>query len=203
MIGTGRTAVGILDVAALTADDIVLVTAAAGGLGTLFVQAGQNAGGIVVGVAGGPTKTERVRATGATIAVDYLEADWPDRVLDALGGREVSVVLDGVGGTLGRQAMELLGVGGRLVLFGFSAGAPTQLTTGDLIDKGLTATWAIGQRTLQRPGALRELETRSLEEATAGCLVPLIGQSFPLAQAAAAHRAIETRATVGKTVLVP
>jgi NADPH:quinone reductase len=198
MIGTGRTAVGILDAAALTGDDAVLVTAAAGGLGTLFVQAARNVGAVAVGVAGGPEKVDRVRASGAEVAVDYLEPDWPDRVRDALGDRDVSVVLDGVGGEAGRAAMELLGVGGRHVMFGWSAGEPTAVTTQDLMSRGLTVT-AIGPRLLPR---LRELEARSLEEAAAGRLAPLV-QHFPLARAADAHRALETRATTGKVVLVP
>ena len=113
----------------------------------------------------------------------------------------MSVVLDGVGGAAGRAAMELLGIGGRLVLFGWSAGEPTQITTQDLIARHLSATWAL-PRQLQRPGGLRELETRALAEAAAGRLVPLT-QPFALAQAAAAHTALETRATVGKTVLIP
>lgn len=201
MIGTGRTAIGILDVAMLTSEDVVLVTAAAGGLGALFVQAARNAGAVVVGVAGGPAKIERVRGLGADVAVDYLHTDWPGRVRDALAGRTVSVVLDGVGGALGRAALELLGVGGRLVMFGFSAGEPTHLTTQDLVSRGLTATWAT-PRLLQRPGGLRELETRSLGEAASGRLVPFV-QHFPLAKAAEAHTALETRATVGKTILIP
>jgi NADPH2:quinone reductase len=202
MIGTGRTAVAVLEIAALTAEDVVLVTAAAGGLGSLFVQAARNTGAVVVGVAGGGAKVERVCALGATFAVDYLQPDWPDRVRELLGERTVSVVLDGVGGTVGRAALELLGVGGRLVLFGWSAGEPTQLTTQDLIGRGLTVSWGIGPRLLKRPGALREFETRALEEAGAGRLIPLI-QRFPLADATAAHTALETRATMGKTVLIP
>ena len=202
VIGTGRTAVGILDDTGLTPKDVVLVTAAAGGLGSLFVQAALRAGAFVVGVAGGPAKAERVRALGASAAVDYLEPDWPDRVRDSLGGRAVTVVLDGVGGPAGRSVMELLGAGGRLVLFGLASGRPTQLTTQDLMARGLTATWAIGPRP-QRRGGLRELETRALEEAAAGRLVPIVDQRFPLAQASAAHTAIETLATVGKTLLIP
>ena len=202
MIGTGRTAVGILDTARLQADDAVLVTAAAGGLGALFLQAARNAGALTVGVAGGPAKTERVRALGADVAVDYSQPGWPERVRDALGDRELSVVLDGVGGELGRAAMELLGPGGRLLLFGFASGSATEVTTRDLMAKGLTATWAI-PRALRRPGGLRELETRALAEAAAGRLVPLVGRRFPLAEAAAAHEALESRATEGKTVLVP
>lgn len=201
MIGTGRTAVGILEVAALTADDVVLVTAAAGGLGSLFIQAARNVGATVVGLAGGPRKTERAADSGATVAIDYLAPGWPDRVRHALDEQPASVVLDGVGGELGRAAMELLGDGGRLLLFGFSSGEPTAITTEDLMAHGLTVTWALGR--FQRPGGLRELETIALEEAAAGRLVPLVGQPSPLADAAAAHDAIESRATMGKTVLRP
>ena len=64
-------------------------------------------------------------------------------------------------------------------------------------------TWGLGARLLQRPGGVRDLETRALAEAVAGRLVPLVDDPFPLADAAAAHRAIEDRATVGKVVLRP
>jgi NADPH:quinone reductase len=202
MIGTGRTAVGILDAAALTAEDVVLVTAAAGGLGALFLQAARNAGALAVGVAGGPQKTQRLPALGADVAVDYSQPGWPERVSAGLGEREPTVVLDGVGGALGRAAMELLGPGGRLLLFGFASGSATEVTTRDLMARGLTVTWAI-PRALRRPGGLRELESRALAEAAAGRLVPLVGRRFPLAEAASAHEALETRATEGKTVLVP
>ncbi|WP_026874146.1 zinc-binding dehydrogenase [Jiangella gansuensis] len=203
MIGTGRTAVAVLDVAALTAGDVVVVTAAAGGLGSLFVQAARHAGAVVVGTAGGADKVARVRQLGATHAVDYRKGSWPDEVRAALGDREVSVVLDGVGGVLGRAAMDLLGVGGRLVMFGWSSGELLPFTSNDLVDRGLTATWAIGRRVVSRgPGALRELEARALAEAAAGRLVPVVHR-FPLADAAAAHVALENRNTVGKVVLVP
>jgi NADPH:quinone reductase len=201
MIGTGRTAVAILETAGLRAEDVVLATAAAGGLGSLFVQAARNVGATVVGVAGGPEKSERVRELGATAAVDYLASDWPERVRDALGGREVSVVLDGIGGALGRQALELLGPGGRMVVFGWSSGRPTELTTMDVFGRSLTVTTGLGPG-FGSPERKRELEVRALAEAAAGRLVPLVSR-FPLANAAAAHRALESRATVGKTVLIP
>jgi NADPH2:quinone reductase len=202
MIGTGRTAMGILEVADLTAKDVVLVTAAAGGLGSLLVQAARAAGAVAVGVAGGPAKVEHVRRQGAHVAVDYREPGWPDRVRAALGDRTVTVLLDGVGGDAGRAALDLVGVGGRVVLFGWSSGEPLALTTSDLFARGLTASAAVGPRLLQRPGGLREFETRALDEAAAGRLVPSV-QTFPLADAAAAHAALESRATTGKVVLVP
>jgi NADPH2:quinone reductase len=202
MIGTGRTALAILEVAALTAHDVVLVTAAAGGLGSLLVQAARDAGAIVVGVAGGPAKVRRVAQLGATVVVDYSAPQWSAAVRGALDGREVTVALDGVGGALGRGALELLGAGGRLILFGFSSGTPTELSAGDLFARGITASAAIGARMAQRPGGLRDLEEQALAASAEGRLVPLV-QRFALARAAAAHEAIESRATVGKTVLVP
>jgi NADPH2:quinone reductase len=201
MIGTGRTAIGVLDNAALGAEDVLLVTAAAGGLGSLFVQAGRNAGALVVGAAGGAAKVEQARATGADVVVDYAAPGWPERVRAALGEREVSVVLDGVGGATGRAAMELLGPGGRLLLFGRASGELTPITARDLVAKGLTVSWAT-PRLLRRPGGRRELELRALAEAAAGRLVPVVGEPFSLADARAAHVAVEARAALGKTVLV-
>ena len=202
MIGTGRTALAVLEVAQLGAADVVLVTAAAGGLGSLLVQAARNAGATVVGVAGGPDKVRRVSELGAAVAVDYSAPGWSDAVREGLDGRDITVALDGVGGALGRGALELLAVGGRLILFGFASGAPTELSAGDLYARGLTVSAAIGPRIAQRPGGVRDLEERALAAAADGRLVPLV-QRFALAQAAAAHAAIEARATVGKTVLVP
>lgn len=202
MIGTGRTAVGVLARARLTADDVVLVTAAAGGLGALFVQAARDAGAYVVGAAGGEEKIRRVWELGADAAVDYRDEDWPAHVRATLEGRELTVALDGVGGTLGRQALELLGPGGRLILYGWSSGAATRFDAGDLYRAGLTATVALAPGLLRRPGVLRGLETEALAAAAAGRLRPLLTR-FALRDAAAAHAALEERRTVGKVVLVP
>lgn len=202
MIGTGRTTMGILEVAQPTRDDIVLVTAAAGGIGSLLVQAAHNLGAVVLGAAGGTDKVARVQKLGADVAIDYREPDWPKAVREALEARDITVALDGVGGEIGRGALELLGPGGRIVMFGWSSGEPLQITTGDLYAGGITASAAVGPRIMQRPGGMRELETRALAEAAAGRLVPLVTR-FPLAEAARAHTALESRNTVGKTVLVP
>jgi NADPH:quinone reductase len=202
MIGTGRTTMGILEVAEPTPDDVVLVTAAAGGIGSLLVQAAHNVGAVVVGAAGGPDKVERTRALGADVGVDYREPAWPKVVREALEGRHVTLALDGVGGEIGRGALELLGPGGRIVMFGWSSGEPLQITTSDLYAGGITASAAVGPRIMQRPGGMRDLETRALAEAAAGRIVPPLTR-FPLADAAQAHAALEARKTIGKTVLVP
>jgi NADPH2:quinone reductase len=199
MIGTGRTSVAVLDMAKIDASDVVLVSAAAGGMGSLLVQAAKNAGAFVVALAGGPEKVALVRGLGADVVIDYRVDDWPEQVRAA--GREVTLVLDGVGGKPGRQSLELLGVGGRIVLFGGSAdGSFTEISTGDLYTRGLTASVAIGPRVANRPGGLRDLEAAALAALARRELVPVI-QTFPLAQADEAHAALETRGTVGKVVL--
>jgi NADPH2:quinone reductase len=194
-IGTGRTAVGVLEVAELTADDVVLVLGAAGGLGGLFLQAARTAGAFSIGAAGGEQKVARLDAD---LALDYSRPGWSEGLRD----RRVTVVLDGVGGELGRAALETLSPGGRIVLFGFASGKPTEITSGDLYRLGIRADAAVGPRMLNRPGGLRELETAALAAAAEGRLVPKVSR-FSLAQASEAHRALETRRTTGKVVLVP
>jgi NADPH:quinone reductase len=203
MVGTGRTTMAILEAAQLGPDDVALVTAAAGGVGSLLVQAARAAGATVVGLAGGMDKVARVQALGASVAIDYTRPEWPQEVRDALDGREPTVALDGVGGDAGRAALELLAPGGRLIMFGMASGELTRLSAADLFDRALTASAAIGPRVLRRPGGMRALEAEALAAAADGRLVPVVGSRFPLSEAAAAHAAIEARATAGKTVLVP
>jgi NADPH2:quinone reductase len=88
-------------------------------------------------------------------------------------------------------------------MFGSSSGSLTELSAGDLYNRGITVSAAIGKRILQRPGGLRPLEHDALHAAAQGRLTPVIGQRFTLADASAAHQAIESRATTGKTVLRP
>jgi NADPH2:quinone reductase len=196
MIGTGRTAMAILGVAELVPTDVVVVLAAAGGLGSLLVQAARAAGATVVGVAGGPEKVARVAGLGADVAVDYLEPAWPAAARAALGDRAATVVLDGVGGAARDAALELLGPGGRHVSFGASSGAWTPAP------EGVASSTALGPEVIARLGGQRALEERALAALAAGELAPVLTR-FPLARAAGAHAALEGRRTVGKVVLVP
>ncbi|MEU4606093.1 zinc-binding dehydrogenase [Kribbella sp. NPDC023972] len=198
-IGTGRTTAGILSQAQLSADDVVLITAAAGGIGSYLVQAARNIGATVIGLAGGPEKVRLVHDLGAQYAVDYRDPDWPTLLKAELGDRAITVLFDGVGGENGQRAFELLGLGGRLLMFGWSGGGPIQLATDDLMARGLSAIWAIGPKMMPR---LRALEATALEETFSGRWRALT-TTFPLAEAAQAHRALESRATTGKVVLLP
>ncbi len=196
VIGTGSTALGILEAAEITAADTVLVTAAAGGIGSLLVRAAKQAGATVIGLAS-TAKLGQVTALGADQAIDYTVPGWEETA------GKVTVVLDGVGGAAGTSAMNLLAPRGRLVVFGWSSGEPLSVTTDDLYRLGISATAALGLRALSRPGGLKVLGEDVLKLAAAGELVPHIGQAYPLAEAATAHADLESRTTTGKVILRP
>jgi len=197
MIGTGRTAMGIVQFTELGTDSVVVIPAAAGGLGTLLVQYAAHADATVIGLTGGPEKAALARANGADLAVDYTTPEWPEKVRAWLGGRHATVVFDGVGGGIAREAVALLGSGGRHIVFGWSSGEPYEV---ERISERV-----LGPAMMQKaggPSPLRTLELRALTEAAEGRLVPAV-QRFPLSAAAEAHRALETRRTTGKVVLEP
>ncbi|MCX4973448.1 zinc-binding dehydrogenase [Streptomyces sp. NBC_00554] len=202
MIGTGRTTMGILQFAELGPDSVAVILAAAGGIGTLLVQYAKHAGATVIGLAGGPEKVARVEKNGADLAVDYKDSDWPEKVRAFLGGREATVVFDGVGGDTARKSVALLGPGGTHLVFGWSAEGLHNGTP--LLVEGVSQE-VLGPEMMRRaggPNPVQTLELRSLSQAAAGRLTPAVTR-FPLAEAAAAHRALENRATVGKVVLEP
>ncbi|QWB24807.1 MULTISPECIES: zinc-binding dehydrogenase [Streptomyces] len=202
MIGTGRTAMGILQFADLGPDSVAVVPAAAGGIGTLIVQYARNAGATVIGLAGGPDKVARVQANGADLAVDYKDPAWPAKVRAHLGGRTATVVFDGVGGDVAHEAVALLGPDGKHIVFGWSGQG---ILDGEpyLVDG--VSEQVLGPTMLSKAGGpdpLRTLELRALTEAATGRLTPAV-QRFPLREAAAAHEALESRGTTGKVVLEP
>ncbi|MFA1550102.1 zinc-binding dehydrogenase [Actinomadura chokoriensis] len=202
MITTGSTALGILDSSNAKPGDVALVTSAAGGIGALLVQALHHRGVIVIGVASGPEKVQRATSLGADIAVDYRDHHWPDTVRGALGRREVGIVFDGVGGTAGGQAFDLLAPGGRFLLHGWSSGTATRITTDDIIKHASTVIWAIGPQMLEHAGTIHELQDRAIRAAADGVLEPLITR-YPLSRASDAHADLENRRTAGKIVLIP
>lgn len=194
LLADGRTATGLIAAAALREGETVLVEAAAGGVGSLLVQLARNAGARVIAAAGSARKLERARELGADDAVDYSRANWARE----LAG-EVDVVFDGVGGEVGRAAFELVRPGGRFSAFGLASGSFTSISDDEAAARGVTLVRGTGVS----PEQMRGLTLLALEQAAAGRLRPLIGQTFALRRAADAHAAIEAREAVGKTLLVP
>ena len=190
ILADGRTATMMIRATAPRPGERVLVEAAAGGVGSLLVQLAKSAGATVVAAAGGARKTGVARDLGADEVVDYTAPGWSD------GVAPVDVVLDGVGGDIARAAFELLGQGGRMVSFGLASGEWAGIGEEAAVARGVALVQA-----KPTPQTMREYTESALAEAAARRLRPLIGQRFPLERAAAAHAAIESRASVGKTLL--
>jgi NADPH:quinone reductase len=194
LLADGRTAIALTDAAGPRHGETVLVEAAAGGVGSLLVQLAVRAGARVVAVAGGPLKLAVARDLGAEVTVDYLQPDWAATVRSQASG--VDVVYDGVGGQVGRDAFGLLAPSGRYAGFGMASGSFAAVPTGTRPD---VVRLDLGAVTPEQSGRLTR---RAFDLAATGGLRPVIGQRFLLDQAADAHAAIESRATIGKTLLM-
>ncbi|GAA4071557.1 zinc-binding dehydrogenase [Nonomuraea soli] len=180
LLQAGPAALALAEAAALTDGDRVLVTAAAGGLGTLLVQLAAASGAHVVAVAGSDGKRALALDLGATRVLGYAD-ELP----------EVDVAFDGVGGTVGEAAFAR--TRRRFFAYGVASGSPAPVQ-GDRVT---------GMEQVQfSPERHAELTSRVLGLAARGGLRPVIGLTEPLHRAAAAHEAIESRSVLGKTLLV-
>lgn len=196
----GPTALTLFEGAAVRSGEWVLVTGAAGGLGSLLARLAHAAGARVIGAGGGGRKSDLIRELGADLAVDYTQPGWPDKVKVATGGAGVDVVFDGVGGTIGAAAFAVTAAGARFSAHGAPAGGfaaidPAIAERGDVRVRGI-------EQVQFTPAESHSLTERALAEAAAGRLIPVVGQTFPLVKAADAHAAIEARQVVGKTLLL-
>lgn len=196
----GTTALRVLEVADPQPGEWVLVLGAAGGMGILLVQLLAAMGTKVIGAARGPAKLTAVARAGALAAIDYSLPDWDAAVLDATGGARPAVVLDGVGGAMGSAAFGLIADGGRFSAHGAPSGSPASIDT-DAAERRRIRVSTI--RDLQYgPGDRARLMGDVLRRLAGRRISPLIGQIFPLGDAAKAHEAIEERRAVGKTLLL-
>jgi NADPH2:quinone reductase len=197
----GVTALGILEAMTIKPTERVLILGAAGGMGTLLVQLAHSAGAQVVGAARGTQKVDLVKRLGAEAAIDYSEDDWTQRVRKALGGPQADVLLDGVGGALGTEALALVADGGRVSVHGAASGGPAVVDDADASARGILVR-GIGDLQFEAPKMAR-LATKALVEAAAGRVFPMIGREYALSDAAEAHRAMEARSVPGKALLIP
>ncbi|MFJ6760699.1 zinc-binding dehydrogenase [Streptomyces sp. NPDC091273] len=199
LVHDGVTAARLLESTALRSGEQVLILGASGGMGTVLVQLAKAAGARVVGVARGEHKTSLVRELGADAVVDAARPDWVDRAREALGGAGADVVLDGVGGEVGLAAFPLVATGGRFSAHGAPTGGFAPVPAADAEARGVRLL-GIADVQLTTPERAA-LAAQALRAAAEGTLRPVIGATFPLERAAAAHAAIESRELVGKTVI--
>lgn len=188
----------------LKRDETALIHAAAGGVGLLLVQMAKMAGAHVIGTAGTPEKAKLARDAGADEVILYREQDFAAETKRLTDGKGVHVIYDGVGKDTFDKDLEVLRPRGYLVLFGGSSGAVPPF---DLIKLSQKGSLFLTRPTLAHYIATRkELEQRAndvLGWIASGKLKLRIEHTYPLAEAAKAHRDLEARKTTGKLILLP
>jgi NADPH:quinone reductase-like Zn-dependent oxidoreductase len=153
--------------------------------------------------AGSPEKCARCLALGADLAIDYRRETFAERVREATGGRGVDVVLDSIGAPYLAGNLGSLSTGGRLVMIGLMGGAQAEIPLGLLLARRLSL---IGSTLRARPVAEKAaivagFVRRFGADLEAGRIRPVVDRVLPLAEAAAAHRAMKASEHFGKIVL--
>jgi NADPH2:quinone reductase len=184
-------------------DDVVLIHAAAGGVGQILVQWCKALGATVIATVGSEPKAAIARELGADHVILYGQEDVSARVAEFTGGKGVAVVYDGVGKDTFEASLKSLARRGVLATFGNASGPVAPFTPLELSGKSLFVT---------RPRLFDYIATtQELDESAEALFAVLasgavkidIGQTFPLAEARAAHEALEGRRTTGATLLIP
>lgn len=185
--------------------DTVLVHGGTSGIGTMAIALCGLFGVDIIVTAGSPQKVAAAKALGATHAIDYKAEDFVARVKEITGGKGVQVVLDMVGGDYVPRNLQCLAEDGRHVSIAVQGGPTATIPIFDIMRRRLTLT---GSTLRNRDVAFKSLVADELSRTVwphveAGRLKPVMDRSFPLAQAAEAHRRMEAGDHVGKIVLVP
>jgi len=173
----------------------VLVSAGASGSGNACVQVAKALGAAVATTVGSPAKIETARQAGADLVINYNERNFADVVLDWTDGVGVDVVIDNVGASVLDDNLRALRMGGIFVNFGLVGGMKAALNIKQLFFR---------QHQLRGSfmGSLDELK-RGLQLVKEGKVRPVVDRTYPLKEAAEAHRYIDSRAVKGKVVLIP
>lgn len=193
----------VFDRGRLKAGESFLVHGGSSGIGTTAIQLAHAFGARVFTTAGSAEKCAACRALGADVAIDYRTEDFVGAVGAATEGRGVDVILDMVGGEYIKRNLKILAVEGRLVQIAFLQGSTVELNLAPLMVKRQTLTGStLRPRSVAEKGAIAAaLGEKVWPLLEAGRIKPLIHATFPLADAAKAHRLMESSAHIGKIVL--
>ena len=182
----------------------VLVHAAAGGVGLLLVQWLKHVGAVVIGTVSTDEKAAAAREAGADHIVRYDREEVAPKERELTGGAGVPVVFDGVGQDTWQASLDSAAPRGLIVSFGNASGPVTGVSLGVLSQKGsLFVTRPTLFDYYREPGERAAGAARVFELLGNGVLSVTIGQTYPLREAAQAHRGLEARKTTGSTVLIP
>ncbi|MDQ6875959.1 MAG: NAD(P)H-quinone oxidoreductase [Actinomycetota bacterium] len=193
----------VFQTAHLAAGEVFLVHGGASGIGTIAIQLARSTGARVFCTAGGERKRERCRALGAERAIDYREEDFVSVLRSATGGHGADVVLDNMGAAYLGRNVDVLAVGGRLVVIGLQGGREGPLDLAMLLGKraSVTATTLRGRPADEKAGIVAGVRAQVWPLIAAGQVRPVIDRVLPLPEAAQAHRVVEASEHVGKVLL--
>ncbi len=186
----------------VAAGDRILVHAAGGATGGFIARCARHLGALVIGTAGGEAKAEAARNNGCHHVIDYQDTEFVGRVQQCTDGRGADVVFDGVGAATINGSIEALAPRGHLVSFGNASGPPAPIEISDLAAKSLSLSRPSLFHYIAEPAELDLLATQCFDALRQGLLPIQPTHTFALAEAAAAHRALEARELVGPTVLL-
>jgi len=188
----------------LKAGETILVHAAAGGVGTILVQWAKAIGAVVIGTVGSKAKADLARDHGCDHVILYREEDVAARVREVTEGRGVPVAYDSVGKDTFEGTLASLGRRGLFVSFGNASGPAPAVEPARLMRAGsLFLTRPTLYDYIARPEELAASAAALFEVIASGAVKIEIGQTFPLKDAARAHTALESRETIGASLLIP
>ena len=205
MMVQGTTAYLILkEMAHVKPGESVVVHAGAGGVGSIAIQLAKLWGAYVIAVTSSDEKKKLCTELGADAVVDAGEADLKSALVAANKNKPVDIVLEMVGGTTFDQSLEALAPFGRIIFYGMASRKPPKaLHPGALMTKSQTLSgfWLVNA--LANKDLMAEVFMDLFGMILSGKLKPIVGTTYPLSQAATAHRDMLARKTVGKIVLDP
>lgn len=181
----------------------VVVHSAAGGVGIVAVQIAKAAGARVIGTMSSEAKAALVKEYGADHVINYASSDFAAETMRLTGGRGADLILDAVGKPTFEPGLKCLAPFGHLILYGRAGGPPDPLNPFRLFEKSVKVSGFVLPVVYGNPDLMREGIEKSFQLMREHKLRLLVGRAFPLAQAAEAHRFMESRQSVGKLVLVP
>jgi putative PIG3 family NAD(P)H quinone oxidoreductase len=194
----------VMMVAGLRSGDTFLVHGGAGGIGTFAIQLTKALGARVIATAGSAEKLDLCRELGADVAIDYREQDFVQVVAEVTEGHGADVILDNMGAAYLARNLDTLAVEGRLIVIGFQGGTKAEMDLRTLFLKRAALFSAslrarpVGEKTT----ICAEVAEHVWPLVADGTIRPVIGRTLPLAEAAEAHRLMESGESTGKIVLV-
>ena len=189
----------------LAAGETFLVHGGSSGIGTTAIPLAKLRGARVFATAGSAEKCAACTALGADLAINYREQDFVEAVREATGGRGVDVILDMVGGAYLQRNIDSLALEGRLVIIALMEGGRAEVNLAALMSRRLTITGSTlrARRVDQKAAVARAVREQVWPHIASGELRPMIHGTYPLADAAEAHRVMQSSRHIGKLLLIP